>query len=150
MGSFSVPKPRVRRSPTNGTLYTPLRHYAAHAQWGIGHLADNARGEYLSLTVISDLDLAAIENAPEAPINAHVDKLVHSADEDGYATTFVVAPSIIYGQPQGPLFEGAEPLAEPLTAIVRLFAEVAAGRGRPGVIGKGANAWGHVHIEDSK
>ena len=119
-------------------------------QWGTGVLGDNARGAYLSPTVTSDFDLATIENLPVTPINSRVDKLVHSADEDGYATTFVIAPSIIYGLPKGPLFEGAEPLATPVTPIVRLFAEAAAGKGRPGIIGRGANAWAHVHVEDSK
>ncbi|TBU21438.1 hypothetical protein BD311DRAFT_869921 [Dichomitus squalens] len=98
--------------------------------------------------ITSYLDLAAIDNGPATPVNAGVDKLVRSADTDGYATTFIVAPSIIYGHPSGPLFEGPAPIAAPLTGVVRIFAHVAAGKGRPGIIGKGANAWGYVHMED--
>ncbi|EJF58970.1 NAD(P)-binding protein [Dichomitus squalens LYAD-421 SS1] len=117
--------------------------------WGIAVLVDNALGEYLSPTVTSDYDLDTIDKLPKTIINSRVDKLLVEADADGYTTTFIIAPAIIYGRPRGPLFDGPAPISALVTGVVTRWAAAAARKGRPGIIGKGANAWGYVHIDDN-
>ncbi|TBU33512.1 NAD(P)-binding protein [Dichomitus squalens] len=116
---------------------------------GTGLLIDNARGEYASSSITSDLDVAAIEKIPSTAFHHEVDLLVNSADIEGYATTYIVVPGIIYGRPKGPLFDGAKPIAHTQTIIVPKYVEVITRRGRPGIVGKGANIWPYVHIDDN-
>ncbi|EJF64709.1 NAD(P)-binding protein [Dichomitus squalens LYAD-421 SS1] len=115
---------------------------------GTGILIDNARGEYASPTITSDLDAAAIEKISAIYRHA-VDLLVSSADVEGYATTYIVVPGIVYGRPKGPLFDGAEPIANTQTVVVPRYTEAIAQRGRPGIVGKGANIWAYVHVDDN-
>ena len=74
-------------------------------------LCDDARGEYASSTITSDLDIAAIDRLPLSAFHHNVNVLVASADEEGYVTTYIIAPGFIYGHPTGPLFDGPEPIA---------------------------------------
>ncbi|RDX57050.1 NAD-P-binding protein, partial [Lentinus brumalis] len=114
---------------------------------GAGFLIDDARGEFASPTVTSDLDIAAIDAIPRTAVHHAVDLLVAAADTEGYARTYIVAPGIIYGFPSGPLFEAG--VAKRNMNQVSWYAEAFLARGRAGVVGKGACIWADVHIDDT-
>ncbi|PIL35406.1 hypothetical protein GSI_02132 [Ganoderma sinense ZZ0214-1] len=116
---------------------------------GTALLADDSRGEHTSPTITSDLDLAALARLPASALHHSVDLLVNAADADGYATTYVVLPGIIWGRPAGPLFDGPAPIARGSMVQIPWLAAPYVQRGRPGVVGKGAGRWPNVHIDDN-
>ena len=109
---------------------------------------DNARGEFASPTVTSDLDIAALDAIPPTAIHHAVDLLAVAADTEGYARTYIVAPGIIYGLPHGPLFDAG--VAKRNMNQISYFASAFLARGRAGILGKGADIWADVHIDDSE
>ncbi|KAM5537192.1 hypothetical protein V8D89_009125 [Ganoderma adspersum] len=116
---------------------------------GTGLLADDSRGEHISPTITSDFDLAALERLPASALHHSVDLLVNAADTDGYATTYIVLPGIIYGRPTGPLFDGPAPIARGTMSQIPWLAGPFVKRGRPAVVGKGAGRWPNVHVDDN-
>ncbi|RPD68447.1 NAD(P)-binding protein [Lentinus tigrinus ALCF2SS1-7] len=114
---------------------------------GAGSLTDDARGEYASQTVTSDLDIAAIDAIPPTAFHHAVDLMAVAADTEGYARTYIVAPGIIYGLSHGPLFDAG--VARRNLNQVAFFADAFLARGRAGVVGKGASIWADVHIDDT-
>ena len=129
-------------------LIPPLTYFLQKS--GTGLLADDSRGEHTSPTITSDLDLAALERLPASALHHSVDLLVNAADADGYATTYIVLPGIIYGRPTGPLFDGPAPISRGTMMQIPWLAGPFVKRGRPAVVGKGAGRWPNVHIDDSK
>ncbi|KAI0331859.1 NAD-P-binding protein [Cubamyces sp. BRFM 1775] len=114
---------------------------------GTGEFIDDARGEFASETVYSDLDIPTIEALPPSAPHRPVDLLVVAADaEDRYARTHIVMPSVVYGVAKGPLVDAG--VMNPHTIIVPIFVRGALKRGNVGVMGKGITRWGNVHIDD--
>ena len=75
---------------------------------------------------------------------------MNAADTDGYATTYVVLPGIVWGRPTGPLYDGPAPISRGIMMQIPLVAGAYVQRGRPGVVGKNAGRWPNVHIDDSE
>ena len=117
-------------------------------QSGTAVLIDDARGEYASTTITSDLDLAALEALPPSAPHHVVDLLTISADTDGYARTYLVFPGVIYGLGHGPLYDAG--ISNRHSISVPWFGRAFLKRGRAGVVGKGACIWPNVHIDDSE
>ncbi|KAI0661779.1 NAD-P-binding protein [Cubamyces menziesii] len=114
---------------------------------GTGEFIDDARGEFVSEKVYSDVDISAIEALPPSAPHRPVDLLVVAADtEGGYARTHIVMPSVVYGVATGPLVDAG--VTNPHTIIVPIFVRGALRRGSVGVLDKGASRWGNVHIDD--
>ncbi|KAH9903079.1 NAD-P-binding protein [Cubamyces lactineus] len=114
---------------------------------GTAEFADNARGEFASETVYSDLDIPAIEAFPPSAPHRPVDLLVVAADaEGGYARTHIIMPSIVYGIATGPLVDAG--IANPHTTMVPIFVRTALSRGSVGIMGKGLSVWPIVHVDD--
>ncbi|KAI9061106.1 NAD-P-binding protein [Trametes sanguinea] len=114
---------------------------------GTGVFIDQARGEYATDTIISDVDQAALDAIPPDAFHRGVELLAIGADEnDGYARTHIVSPAVIYGLGHGPLFDAG--IANPFTFAVLAFVRAALKRGNVGVQGKGATIWQSVHIDD--
>nr|VWP01140.1 G protein beta subunit (G protein beta subunit 1) [Ganoderma boninense] len=116
---------------------------------GTGLLADDSRGEYTSPTITSDLDLTALASLPPSALHHSVDLLVNGADTDGYATTYIMLPGIVWGRPTGPLFDGPAPISRGNMLQLTWIAAPYVQRGRPGVVGKAAGRWPNVHIDDN-
>ncbi|KAI0649446.1 NAD-P-binding protein [Trametes meyenii] len=114
---------------------------------GLAEIVDDARGEYVSDKVYSDLDIASIEALPPTALHRPVDLLIVAADVAGYVRTHIVLPSVIFGPATGPLFDAG--IANPHTISIPLLVRIALTRGSLGIIGKGACVWGAVHIEDT-
>ncbi|KAI0360216.1 NAD-P-binding protein [Trametes cingulata] len=114
---------------------------------GTGEFVDDARGEFVSETFYSDLDIPKIEALPENAPHRPVDLLVVAADTEGYVRSHIIMPSLIYGIASGPLFDAS--IANPHSIAIPLLVRIALQRGHVGVMGKGITRWGHVHIDDT-
>ena len=117
-------------------------------QSGTGLLVDDARGEYPTETVYSDLNVAQLKAIPPTAFHRKVDLLVIGADEEGYARTHIVLPSTVYGIAQHPLVEAG--ISNPYSMQIPLLIRSSLARKRAGVIGKGLSLWPSVHIDDSE
>ncbi|KAI1792972.1 NAD(P)-binding protein [Ganoderma leucocontextum] len=113
---------------------------------GTGVLTDNARGEYASDTIYSDLNVGQIKSIPPTASHRNVDLRVVDADETGYARTHIVLPSTIYGIANHALTEAgiANPHSQQIPNLIRASLD----RGRAGVVGKGLAWWPSVHTTD--
>lgn len=66
----------------------------------------------------------------------------------GYVRTHIVLPSTIYGLAKGPLVDAG--LANPHSIQIPTLIKASIDRGQAGVVGKGANLWPNVHVEEGK
>ncbi|RPD59649.1 NAD-P-binding protein [Lentinus tigrinus ALCF2SS1-6] len=114
---------------------------------GAGIMADNARGEYLSDFILSDLDSQTIERFTPPAVHRSVDILVCKADAEGYVRTYIVLPTAVFGFGTGPLYDAGISKRSP--ALISVLTAAAVDRGRPGVMGTGKNAWGVIHVADN-
>ncbi|KAI0701874.1 NAD-P-binding protein [Cerioporus squamosus] len=114
---------------------------------GAGSWADDARGEYLSERIVSDLDIKAINDVPTNAAHRSVDILATKADAEGYVRTYLVLPTAVFGFGQGPLYDAG--ISKRSSALVSVLAEAAVKRGRAGMMGSGKNAWSVIHVEDN-
>ncbi|TBU33513.1 NAD(P)-binding protein [Dichomitus squalens] len=113
---------------------------------GTGVLTDNARGEYATDTIYSDINVDQIKSIPPTAVHRNVDLRVVDADEKGFARTHIVLPSTIYGIASHPLVKAgvSNPHSQQIPGIIRASLD----RKRAGVVGKGLAWWPSVHIDD--
>ncbi|KII92141.1 hypothetical protein PLICRDRAFT_36933 [Plicaturopsis crispa FD-325 SS-3] len=114
---------------------------------GTGVLMDSAVGAFLSDDIYDDADAEKIAKLPPTQLHRNVDVLVEAADTAGYAKTYIVLPTAVYGQATGPLVDAGFQHASSL--MIPMLIKVALGRGQSGVVGKGLNQWGYVHVDDA-
>ncbi|EIW57265.1 NAD-P-binding protein [Trametes versicolor FP-101664 SS1] len=114
---------------------------------GGGALLDDARGAHASAPIYSDLDLAPLDALPPTAFNRAVDHAVNAADAAGYARTYIVSPSLIYGAASGPLVKAG--LANAHNVAVGLIVRSALQNGEVAVLGAGMSVWANVHIDDA-
>ncbi|KAI0366135.1 NAD-P-binding protein [Pilatotrama ljubarskyi] len=115
---------------------------------GTGEICDEARGEYVSETVYSDLNIPLIESLSPNAVHRPADLLIIAGDEEGYVRSHIIAPAVIYGIASGPIFDAGIP-ANRHTVITQLLVRSALARGSVGILGKGVSRWGNVHIDDT-
>ncbi|KAI0731707.1 hypothetical protein C8Q72DRAFT_906698 [Fomitopsis betulina] len=72
---------------------------------GAAEVAEQAEGKYATETVYSDVDLAQLKSIPESVIHRSIDLAVIAADEEGYARTYIITPTMIYGLASGLVFD---------------------------------------------
>ncbi|PIL35390.1 hypothetical protein GSI_02116 [Ganoderma sinense ZZ0214-1] len=114
---------------------------------GTGLLTDNARGEYPTETIYSDLNVEQLKAIPPTAFHRNVDLLVINADaEDGYARTYIVLPSTVYGIAKHPLVDAGISNAHSMQIPKLITTSLV--RKRAGVVGKGLALWPSVHIDD--
>nr|ODN92615.1 NAD dependent epimerase/dehydratase [Cryptococcus depauperatus CBS 7841] len=125
---------------------------------GTGVLVDDARGEYPTDTIYTDLNPSpatrvspALHSVTEIPVtNPHrnVDLEIVQADQAGVIKSYIVLPSTIWGCGQGEVYEKS--LSHATSQQMPLLIEIAIKRKRAGVVGKGqcANIWPHISIVD--
>lgn len=113
---------------------------------GTGVLADQARGQHPSSVIYSDLDLPLLSSLPRSQPHREVDLAVQAADAAGYARTYVIAPSTIYGRARGVLVERG--ISNPKSQQIPRLIGISLRRGEPAMMGGGLNLWENVHIDD--
>ncbi|KAK7033075.1 hypothetical protein R3P38DRAFT_3313147 [Favolaschia claudopus] len=109
-------------------------------------LSDSADGMHSSQPVYSDLDIPQLETLPPSQPHRDVDRALVEADSEGYVKTFIILPSTIYGFASGPLVEAG--LQNYRSQQIPRLVDVSLKRGQGGMVGKGKNVWGNVHIDD--
>ncbi|KAJ7475778.1 hypothetical protein FB451DRAFT_256410 [Mycena latifolia] len=113
---------------------------------GTGVLSDDADGMRASPTIYSDLNISKLETLPPSAPHRNVDLALVEADSQGYAKTYIILPSTIYGFASGPLVESG--LQNWRSQQIPQLVDVSIRRGQGGMVGKGKNWWGNVHIDD--
>ncbi|KAF8578200.1 NAD(P)-binding protein [Ramaria rubella] len=111
---------------------------------GTGTLRDDARGEYPTDNIYSDLDPDHINSLPDDAFHRNVDLLVLAASPK--VRTHIVLPPTIFGVAENLLVKKG--IANPVSKQLPEFIGACVARGQTGVLGKGANIWPFVHIED--
>ncbi len=134
----------VRRRTANGLCSSSI--LTVHAQSGLGVLADDARGEYASDTIYSDLNVQQLKSIPETAFHRTVDLRVIDADQTGYVRCHIVLPSTVYGVAKHALVEAG--VANPHSIQIPTIIRASLRRGRAGVVGKGLALWPSVHTTD--
>ncbi|ODN76045.1 hypothetical protein L202_05991 [Cryptococcus amylolentus CBS 6039] len=140
---------KIRRDKTG---HRPLLIHTS----GTGVLADDARGEYPTDKIYTDLnaspatrlgpELHSIAKIPETAPHRIVDLEIVKADAAGIIKSYIVLPSTVWGYGTGEVFDKG--ISHPTSIQLPQLIEIAIKRGRVGVVGKGANIWNHVNIQD--
>ncbi|EED84078.1 predicted protein [Postia placenta Mad-698-R] len=113
---------------------------------GTAVIATQAKGIFSSDTIYSDTDVEQIKSIPPTVPHKDVDLAVIAADEQGYARTYTILPSTIYGQAKGPLFDAG--VSNSTSIQIPYLIRAALGRKQGGVVGQGKAIWPDVHIDD--
>ncbi|RPD82721.1 NAD-P-binding protein [Lentinus tigrinus ALCF2SS1-7] len=113
---------------------------------GTGLLTDDARGEYATETIYDDLNVEQYKAIPDTAFHRDVDLLVINADLEGYARTYIVLPSTIYGIAKHALTEAG--VSNPQSIQIPTLIKASLARKQAGVVGKGKALWPDVHIDD--
>lgn len=113
---------------------------------GTAVLDDDAGGMYVNKKVYDDANIEEIEALPITQPHRLVDSTIVAADEEGYARTFIIFPSTVYGIAKNGLTESG--LQNPYSIQIPYLIRAALDRGQGGVVGLGKNMWPNVHIDD--
>ncbi|RPD82719.1 NAD-P-binding protein [Lentinus tigrinus ALCF2SS1-7] len=113
---------------------------------GTGLLADDARGEYITDVIYDDLNVEQYKSIPDTAVHRNVDLLVINADIEGYARTYIIPPSTIYGIAKHALVDAG--VSNPHSIQIPVIIEASLARKHAGVVGKGKSFWPDVHIDD--
>jgi len=113
---------------------------------GTGVLTDKAGGNYEGTDIYSDLDIPKIESLPETQPHRDVDLTIVAAAEEGYARTWIIFPSTIWGLADTIFVkEGLQkPDSQQIPARIWLAVKV----GKAVYVGEGKNVWPHVLIDE--
>ncbi|TXT04798.1 hypothetical protein VHUM_04066 [Vanrija humicola] len=122
---------------------------------GTGVLSDNAEGEFAGDKIYTDAGAEPSKLPPWLPISAlshdalhrDVDLEIEAADREGYALTYIVLPSTIYGIVSHVFADRG--LSNPQSQQVPHLTRWSIDRRAGAVIGAGANLWPNVHIDDT-
>ncbi|KAI0789841.1 NAD(P)-binding protein [Abortiporus biennis] len=129
-----------KRHETNGDI--PLLIHTS----GTGTLTANDKGLTMTPQIYDDLNPDQIETLPPTAQHRNVDLEIVAADKEGYVKSYIVLPSSIYGIAHNILVDDG--LAKKASFAMLPLIQIAAVRGEVGVVGKGLNVWGAVHIDE--
>ncbi|KIJ49396.1 hypothetical protein M422DRAFT_27757 [Sphaerobolus stellatus SS14] len=109
---------------------------------GTGVVADQAEGEFIPSAhkIWNDNNEDDIRSIPPEQPHRLIDLEIFHADENGYLSAYIIAPSCIYGTGTGPVNK----LSQQVPGAIR----IAIKRKEAVYIGKGTNKWNNVHILD--
>ncbi|KAI0737090.1 NAD-P-binding protein [Daedaleopsis nitida] len=113
---------------------------------GTGLLKDDARGEYATSTIYSDVNVEQMKAIPDTAFHRNVDLLVMDADTQGYARSHIILPSTVYGIASNALVDAG--VSNPYSMQVPQLVRASLDRKWAGVVGKGKAFWPDVHIDD--
>ncbi|KIM87550.1 hypothetical protein PILCRDRAFT_95788 [Piloderma croceum F 1598] len=113
-----------------------------------GVLVDDqrAKGMYAIEKIYSDTDIDAIESLPLKAWHRAVDVEVVKADTEGYAKTYIILPSVIYGISTGPIADLDADVQHLHSIVLPMLIKASLGRGQAAVVGEGKNIWANVEI----
>lgn len=114
---------------------------------GTGVLVTDDRGAFATETIYNDLNVEQIESLPPTALHRDVDLAVVEADQEGYAKTYIILPSTIYGIASHSLTEAG--ISNPHSIQIPSLIMAALARGQAGVVGKGLAIWPDVSIDDT-
>ncbi|KAF8841111.1 NAD(P)-binding protein [Paxillus ammoniavirescens] len=109
-------------------------------------LTDNAGGMHEYDTIWDDMNPDQLETLPDTQIHRNVDLMVIAADKEGYARTYIVLPSTIYGFATGKLVD--LDIQNTRSIQIPMLVDASIARRRGGMVGEGLNRWPNVHIDD--
>ncbi|KAL0573562.1 hypothetical protein V5O48_008395 [Marasmius crinis-equi] len=116
---------------------------------GTAVLVDDALGEYASDVIWEDENVAQLDSLPPDAPHRAVELEALSADQQGYAKTYIVCPSVIYGPARNPLVDAG--IANSRTIMFKLQLPAILKRGYGTIAaGKGENVWCNVHIDEGE
>ena len=109
---------------------------------GTSLIGDDARGEFVSEDVWSDLDTKRIFSLPHSAPHRPVDEVVISAAKAAPSVfdAYIICPPTIYGISGGPVNK----LSQQIPGMIKAYIK----RGKGGTVGAGLNMWNNVHIAD--
>ncbi|KAI0729688.1 hypothetical protein C8Q72DRAFT_827313 [Fomitopsis betulina] len=113
---------------------------------GTGVISTPAKGMFASDTIYSDLNVEQIKSIPPDAVHRGVDLAVVEADEKGYARTYIVLPSTIYGFASHHLVEAG--ISNAISIQIPNLIRASLSRKQAGVVGLGKAIWPDVHIDD--
>ncbi|EPS94587.1 NAD-binding protein [Fomitopsis schrenkii] len=113
---------------------------------GTGVILELAYGKYSVETVYSDMDVEQIKSIPSTAFHRNVDREVIRADEEGYARTHIITPSIVYGIATGPVFEAG--ISKSISMTIPSIIKASLDRKRAGVVGPGKSVGAYIQIDD--
>ncbi|KAK0439027.1 uncharacterized protein EV420DRAFT_1203380 [Desarmillaria tabescens] len=113
---------------------------------GTGVLSDNSGGLKATETIYDDLNPDQIETLPITQIHRPVDLAIVNADKEGYAKTYIILPSTVYGLSSGRLADAGIHNRQSIQVPSLISASL--DRGRAGMVGEGKNLWPNVEIHD--
>ncbi|KAJ7052607.1 hypothetical protein C8F01DRAFT_572643 [Mycena amicta] len=97
-------------------------------------------------TIYSDLNIAQLEGLPADQPHRDVDLAIVEADAQCCLKSYIILPSTIYGLASGPLVDNG--IQNPRSQQIPRLVDVSLRRGQGGMVGKGRNYWGNVHVDD--
>lgn len=103
---------------------------------------------FASDTIYSDLNVDQIKSIPPDAVHRNVDLAIVDADEKGYARTYIVLPSTIYGFATHHLVEAG--ISNPISIQIPNVTRASLSRKQAGMVGLGKAIWPDVHIDDGE
>lgn len=113
---------------------------------GLAFILDDAKGAYASEVIWKDSDVPSIDAIPATKIHRPVDTTIAKAGQDGYAKTFIIAPSVVYGIPTGRLVDLG--VQQTHTTVLKTFIDIAQSGGAAVTPGEGKNIFAYIHVDD--
>jgi len=108
---------------------------------GTGCLVDKSEGAFASEKIFDDTVHADVhDNIAPTAWHRSVDLLVFATGKTGVVDTFIVCPPLIYGLGTGPFNKESAQIPGLIRSAIK--------NKRAVHVGKGANIWSNVHIED--
>lgn len=114
---------------------------------GTGLLSDNAAGLTDSNVIWDDANPDQIATLPPTAPHRDVDLEIIQADEEGYVRGYLVTPATVYGISTNKYAKAG--LSNKHSIQVPALIGASLDRGQAGMVGKGANIWPNVHVDDT-
>ena len=105
---------------------------------GSDKIVDDARGEFASEKIYSDLDIEEIRALPSSMPHHEVDTFIF--ESSGAVQSIIVCPPTIYGISKGPFNN----ISQQVPGLIKAFIQF----GYTATIGNGSNIWNNVHVND--
>ncbi|KAJ7625818.1 hypothetical protein FB45DRAFT_836098 [Roridomyces roridus] len=113
---------------------------------GAALFIDDAKGMYATPTIYDDSDVDQIAALPPTQLHRDVDLAISAADAEGYAKTYILVPSMVYGIATGLLVDKG--IQNRHSQVLPGLIKISLGRGRAGMVGEGKNLWPNVEVHE--
>ncbi|KAF9026960.1 NAD(P)-binding protein [Hymenopellis radicata] len=114
---------------------------------GAAVCADDAWGKDVPHAIYDDADVNQMAAFPDTAYHRQVDLKLLKADEEGYITSYLVIPGVIYGLPSNNLVDAGIQKENAIQPRIMIGPVLALG-GVPASVGGGYNKWSVVDYED--